>query len=184
MTSLSDVPMDVIQYVLYPMLDIQSRLLANDIFYPSRVIEKRIATRISIEHKIAHAILIESSILISYLHKISRHSQCSCTHFRICECDLQRPIQKNHYQNIIILFRKILHGGADMCIQYNKNFRTILINKCIIYTNPLNRQYIEANFTTGYKKGLMRLCERIIEKLDTLPFVRNVRSQKYIKEVP
>jgi hypothetical protein len=161
MTSLRDVPMDVIQYVVYPMLDRQSRLLANDIFYPSRVIEKRIATRISSEHRIAHAIIIETSMLLPHLYNIKRQ--------------INHDTKNAIMSYVIILFRKILHGAADMCIQYNNNFRTTLINRCINYTNPLNREYI--HFTTGYKKGLIRLCERIIERLDTLPFVRNVRSQ-------
>jgi hypothetical protein len=153
MPSLYDVPTDVIQFVIFPYLDNKSRFIANDVLHPSRQIEYRFPSRIPEETRIKHAIKIATQIFAKLLKNATKGPYDSKT--------------------ILKLFRKILKGDADILFQHNINFRTETYLKMF--------KFIDINYTgyntvsKGYKKGLINISSRIIQRLDKLPYVREIR---------
>ena len=158
MARLYDVPTDVVQFVIFPYLDKESRFIANDVLHPSRQIEYRFPSRIPENDRIRHALNVSGQVFA----KLLKGSQT-------------RPFSA---KNIINIFRKLLKGDGDILLQYNRAFREETYKKMFQF---IDMDYSGYTFISkGIKKGLINLSTKIIQRLDKIPYIRHV-SQVYAR---
>ena len=153
MPTLRDVPTDVIQFVIFPFLDPMSGFIANETLAPSKEIEYRIVKRIPKDSIIAHGMLIEANNVARSLKKFTK-TRCP--------------------KVIIDVLRKILHGGTDLYLQHNSGFRQTTIDRMMYI---LRDESYPLTYTDGFKKGLQSLGTKINERVNRLPFIKQITSK-------
>jgi hypothetical protein len=150
MPALRDIPTDVIQFVIFPFLDPISGFIANETLAPSKEIEYRIVKRIPKDRIVAHGMLIESKKMAPSLNKFI-NTRCP--------------------KVIISVLAKILHGGTDLYLQHNSGFRQTTIDRMMYL---LRDESYPVTYTHGFKKGLQSLGTKINERVNRLPFIKQL----------
>ena len=154
MPTLRDVPTDVIQFVIFPFLDPMSGFIANETLSPSKEIEYRIVKRIAKDRIIAHGMKIEVTKMKVYLDKF---------------------LQTRCPRVIIHVLKKIMRGGTDLHLQYSSSFREITINRMIYL---LREESYPPSYTIGFRKGLKSLATKINERVNRLPFIKQLTMKE------
>jgi len=146
--SLRDLPMDVIQFEIFPYLDGISSLHANDIFRGD--LDYRCPNKIPKDVILKHQMFIAIKMLKDILDNAYR---LSSTPYRYTI----KPI------GVIKLLKSLLSGNYDIIAEYNYNFHQMLINKVNEFINPYSHQYTKVS--KGWKKGIMMLAQRLHSKI-------------------
>ena len=154
MPTLRDIPTDVIQFVIFPFLDSISAFIANETLAPSKEIEYRIVKRIPKDQIIAHGMRIEANNIKRSLLK-----------FTTTRCP----------RLIIDILRKILRGGTDLFLQHNITFRQTTLDRMMYL---LRDESYPLLYTDGFKKGLQSLATKINERVNRLPFIKQLTSKE------
>lgn len=145
-----NLPLDMIQFEIFPYLDYDSRVTANLMLPPV----DRVRTPLKKDAALQLAIAISEMILRKYLIKATVLSGQQRNRATL---KFYRELPKYFY-----------------ILEYRAGFREAIIEKSIAFSNPDGEEYI--NTTTHMKKTLPGLCAIILDMAAQRPFIRQVEG--------
>jgi len=153
MSILLNLPLDVIRTHIFPKLDWSSRVTANALLDPG--------DRLSFPIKKDAGI----SLMIRKEHDIIKRKLLVVTPYN--------P-QHQNYENIVRLM--IAMKDVRFLLQYSSHFRRTFIEKCQSFADLNSAEYARATISDEEKEILIALCKENLQRLESLPFQREVVS--------
>jgi hypothetical protein len=155
--SLGDLPMDVIQFEIFPYLDGISCLQANDIFRGD--LDYRCPNKIPKDVILKHQMYMASLYLTASTKRQGLRSGSTAL----------------PSESIINIFKELLSGKYDILLERNRNFRRVIDNKIADFSNPDSPQYQDVSH--GWKKGVLTLAQRLRDKLSTIANLPTITAE-------
>jgi len=155
---LRDLPMDVIQFEIFPYLDGISSLYANDVFRGDLDYRcpNKIPTHLILKHHLQMAI---------------KSFNCLVKKEGLDANKLGPNISRIGAINI---FRGLLSGKYDILLHHYHAFRQAVFNKVDDFSNPASPQY--RLLTKGWKKGLLLLIQKLSHRLTSIPMKQYIQG--------
>ena len=145
-----NLPLDMIQFEIFPYLDYDSRVLANTMLPPV----DRIRVPLKKDAALQFALTYSSMKICSYLKKLD--TVTGTTRRRLI-LKIYREIPKHFH-----------------ILEYSERARTEILKKCLEFSDPNGDEYESS--THHMKRELPKLCKTIIEMGAKRPFIRHVET--------
>jgi hypothetical protein len=158
MSILHNLPLDIIHKEIFPKLDWSSRVTANVLLDPA----DRLSFPLKKDAGISLMMRKEHDILKKKLSLVAPYNS-----------------QYKNYTYIVDLMTAMKE--ITYLLQYSLNFRMTFIERCMSFGNPNSSEYATAVITDYDKMVLVSLCEENIQRIETLPFLRDVVSSCHEK---
>jgi len=150
---LHNLPLDVIRKHILPRLDWSSRVTANSLLDP----KERFSFPLKKDAGISLMMAKEHNIIKKLLFFVTPYN----------------PQQKN-YGHIVEVMKAM--KDVTYLLKYSMNFRSMFILKCEAFADLASAEYANSVISDEEKQTLSTLCQENLERLETIPYEREVAS--------
>ena len=147
-----NLPLDMIQYEIFPYLDYDSRVTVN-LMLP---LVDRIRTPLKKDAAIQFNMTLSVPILAKYLRDV----------------DTREKSGQQRNRAILKVYREI--PKLFYVLEYNKKFREAVLERTQAFSDPSGHDY--SNTTRHMKKTLPALCATVLDMATQRPFIRSVST--------